>query len=427
MIRLKLNIISNLRKSDHKIILLFVLLQLIVVSCADWSSSPNSSKETEKIRITTPLNGDKISEGMINIFYNVTQPYSLKFLELYINNNFVKNIPPKNDGSLPVVNYFFDSSQVNKVFSIYLIFYDNDGRSFKSNTISDLQIVQDNRPPFKPYDVKLISFYNGTCNISWKDSSKYVQQYELWRKTGFDGEYLLHQQLASTFYNINDTGLDTNQIYFYKLRGIKSSGVSEFSSEVNTYGIASTGNLYPATNLNLQLLEDLSVKINWRDNSDNENYFTVERSLDNNLFRPIVFLPPNTVQYIDPAGGLALGTKFYYRIKNYSSTDSAISSVANITLNPVILTPPTNFSGIYNGTIPVIELRWVNNDNRILFFDIERKTENSNFVLLKRINAGNNLYLDFSILTQQNYTYRIRGFDSVRYSDYSNEITVSTF
>ncbi len=427
MIRLKLNIISNLRKSDHKIILLFVLLQLIVVSCADWSSAPNNSIETEKIRITTPINGDKISEGMINIFYNVSQPYSLRFLELYINGSFVKNIPPNDDGSLPAINYYFDSSQVDKLFHLYLILYDNNGNSFKSNTISNIRVVLDNRMPFKPYDVKLINFNNGTCNISWKDSSKYIQQYELWRKTGFDGEYILLQQLSGTFYNVNDTGLDTSKIYFYKIRGIKSSGISEFSSEVNTSGIYNSGSLFPATNLSLQVLNDLSIRINWRDNSDDENYFSVERSLDNNLFKSIAFLPPNSVEFTDPPGGLTLGTRYYYRIKNFSSTDSAVSTTANIVLNSGVLNPPSNLTAIYNSTVPVVELRWVNNDNRILFFDIERKTENSNFIPLKRINAGNNLYLDFSILTQQNYTYRIRGYDSIIYSDYSNEVTVSTF
>lgn len=427
MIRSNLNIHLFSNKTGNRRFLSLFLLLLLTISCAEWSSEPNNLSEGEKIKIISPINGEIVSEGSINIFYNISQPYSLKFLELYVNGNFVKNIPPNTDGSLPAINYYFDSSQVDKLFHLYLILYDNNGNSFKSNTISNIRVVLDNRMPFKPYDVKLINFNNGTCNISWKDSSKYIQQYELWRKTGFDGEYILHQQLSGTFYNVNDTGLDTSKIYFYKIRGIKSSGISEFSSEVNTSGIYNSGSLFPATNLSLQVLSDLSIRINWRDNSDDENYFSVERSLDNNLFKSIAFLPPNSVEFTDPPGGLTLGTRYYYRIKNFSSTDSAVSTTANIVLNSGVLNPPSNLTAIYNSTVPVVELRWVNNDNRILFFDIERKTENSNFIPLKRINAGNNLYLDFSILTQQNYTYRIRGYDSIIYSDYSNEVTVSTF
>jgi hypothetical protein len=418
----------NYRSTYHLFIKVILLLPLFYVSCAEWSSEPdNIYNDGKKIQITYPKSGYTVSEGLINIYYNVNQPYSTKFLELYLNGDFIKNIPPNSDGTLPAVNYFFDSSHVNKVFNLYLVYYDNEGRSYKSNTISDITLIKDNRLPFKPYNVRIINFQNGTCNISWKDSSKYIQQYELWRKTGFDGEYLLHQELSGTFFNTNDTGLDTNKTYYYKVRGIKSSGISEFSSEVNTSGIFNSGDLLPAANLTLQILEDFSIQLNWTDNSDNENYFSVERSTDNNLFSSIAYLPANTTQYIDNKNGLTIGLTYFYRIKNYSSTDSAISAVASIVLNSVILNPPTNLSADYDSTVPVVELRWINNDNRILFFNIERKTENGNFVFLKRVNAGNNLYLDFSIITQQNYTYRVRGFDSFRYSGYSNEVIVSTY
>jgi len=422
------NIFLNFSKSCFSYIKIIFVLPFFYVSCAEWSSEPdNSFNDGKKIQITYPKSGDIISEGLVNVYYNVNKAYSTKFLELYINGNFVKNIPPNSDGTLPDINYFFDSTQVNKVFNLYLIYYDNEGKSYKSNIISDIIIIKDNRLPFKPYNVRLINFNNGSCNISWKDSSKYIEQYELWRKTGFDGEYLLHQTLSGTFFNTNDNGLDTNKTYYYKVRGIKSSGASEFSSEVNTSGIFSSGDLLPATNLTLQILEDLSIQVNWTDNNDNENYFSVERSTDNNLFSSVAYLPPNTTQYIDPKSGLILGQTYFYRIKNYSSTDSAVSTVASIVLNSVILNPPTNLSANYDNTVPVVELRWTNNDNRILFFDIERKTENGNFTLLKRVNAGNNLYLDFSIVPQQKYTYRIRGFDLIRYSDYSNEVIVSTY
>ncbi|MDT3697476.1 MAG: fibronectin type III domain-containing protein [Ignavibacterium sp.] len=404
------------------------MLAFFYVSCAEWSSEPeNYLNDGKKIQITYPQSGDEISEGLVNIYYNVNQPYSVKFLELYINGNFIKNIPPNSDGTLPPVNYFFDSSQVNKIYNLYIIFYDNEGKSYKSNIISDITIIKDERLPFKPYNVRLINFKNGTCNISWMDSSKYIEQYELWRKTGLDGEYLLHQKLSGASFNTNDNGLDSSKTYYYKIRGVKLSGVSEFSSEVNTSGVISSGDLLPATNLTLQILEDYSIRINWTDNSDNENYFSVEKSTDNILFSSVAYLPPNTTQYVDPKSGLTLGLTYFYRIKNFSNSDSAVSQVASIVLNSTILNPPTNLSANYDSTVPVVELRWINNDNRILFFDIERKTENGNFALLKRVNAGNNLYLDFNIQLQQNYAYRVRGFDSVRYSDYSNEVVVSTY
>ena len=89
--------------------------------------------------------------------------------------------------------------------------------------------------------------------------------------------------------------------------------------------------------------------------------------------------------------------------------------------------PPTNLTANYNNTVKVIQLNWDNSDNNILYFDIERKTDSRDFTLLRRIEAVDNIYLDFDIETNKVYTYRIRGYDLNRFSEYSNEVTISTF
>jgi titin len=288
-------------------------------------------------------------------------------------------------------------------------------------------VTKDNRLPFKPYNISLIKFDDGSCNISWKDSSRYIEKYELWRKIDFSGEYILLQELSGNSFNTNDFGLDTNKIYFYKLRGIKSSGTSEFSSEVNTAGIITSGDLYPPSNLTASISGTTVVTLNWNDNSDNENYFSVERSLDNINFNSIAALSKNTTTFKDSGNGLLIGTNYNYRIKAYSNTDSAQSNTTSIRIASNILLPPSNLTAVYDSTIGVIELDWINNDNNILFIDVERKTENSNFAMIRRLNTGNNLYLDFGITGNQIYSYRIRGYDLNTYSDYSNEVTISTF
>ena len=88
--------------------------------------------------------------------------------------------------------------------------------------------------------------------------------------------------------------------------------------------------------------------------------------------------------------------------------------------------PPTNLAATYNSTVKVIQLTWNNSDNNILYFDIERKTGSDNFSLQRRIEATSNLYLDFNIDTNKIYTYRIRGYDLNRFSEYSNEVVIST-
>jgi len=412
--------------TKKRIYTIFIIVLIIISqSCADLSSDPNLSNS--KIQITSPSNNGTLMEGYNEIIYTLEQPYSIKFIELYINGIFVKNIPSNSNGTAPTISIQLDSTYIGQKFNLYLIYYDTDGTSQKSNTVNEVLVTNDNRVPFKPYNCALLKFNDGSINISWKDSSGYIEKYELWRKINLDGEYLLHQELSGKSYNTNDENLDTTKIYFYKVRGYKSSGFSDFSDEINTAGIISSGNLLPPTNLSASVSGISSVILNWEDNSDNENYFAVQRSSAGGIFKRIAALTKNSTTYLDSGNGTIVGSTYLYRIVSYSNEDSAISNTVSIKITSGILLPPTNLTATYNSLVRVIQLNWNSSDNNILYFDIERKTELSDFTLIRRIDSSNNLYLDFSTETNKVYTYRVRGYDLNRFSDYSNEVTISTF
>lgn len=421
--------IKNIFKSYPKVFLFLAFPLIALQSCADLSSNPeeNLSIGNNKIQITSPQNTNNITTGINSIFYNIVQPYSVKFIELYINDDFKKNIPPNPDGTLPLINFTIDTTLIGQNISLYLIYYSTDGTSSKSNTIIDLLVNRAIEIPFKPYNVILTNLNYDSYNISWKDSSRRIDQYELWRKIDFTGEYLLHKVLSGNSFNTNDDGLDTNKIYFYKVRGINGSQASDFSAEVNTKFIITSGNLYPPSNLTASISTPTSVTLNWTDNSDNENYFAVERSSDNIKFIRIAALGKNTVAYKDSSGELTIASTYYYRIKSYSDTDSAVSNTISVRFTTNILIPPSNLAASYNRNVNVIELTWINNDANSLFIYIERKIANGNFAVIRRVDSVTSLYLDFNITANQNYTYRIRAYDLNNYSDYSNEFTISTF
>ena len=416
---------KSLNKKGRIFLVLITVLIFISQSCADLSSDPNSSNS--KIQISSPSNSGTLMEGNNEIIYSIAQPYSIKFLELYINGTFVKNIPPNSNGTAPSISIQLDSTYIGQKLNLYLIYYDTDGTSQKSNTVNEVLVTNDNRVPFKPYNLALLKFNNESINISWKDSSRYIEKYELWRKINLDGEYLLHQELSGKAYNTNDDNLDTSKIYFYKVRGYKGSGFSNFSDEINTAGIISSGNIFPPTNLTANITGIANVRLNWEDNSDNENYFAVQRSSAGGIFNRIAALTKNSTTYLDSGNGVVVGSTYLYRIVAYSNEDSAISNTISIKITSGILLPPTNLTATYNSSVRVVQLNWNSSDNNILYFDIERKTELSDFTLIRRIDSNNNLYLDFSVEPNKVYTYRVRGYDLNRYSDYSNEVIISTF
>jgi uncharacterized protein len=414
----------SLNKRRKIFLILLTVLIIISQSCADLSSDPNSSNS--KIQISSPSNNGTLMEGNNEIIYSIAQPYSIKFIEIYVNGTFIKNIPPNSNGTAPSISIQLDSTYIGQKLNLYLIYYDTDGTSQKSNTVTEVLVTNDNRVPFKPYNLALIKFKDGSINISWKDSSRYIEKYELWRKANFDGEYLLHQELSGKAYNTNDDNLDTSKIYFYKVRGYKSSGFSSFSDEINTAGIISSGNIFPPTNLTANVTGIANVRLNWEDNSDNENYFAVQRSSAGGIFNRIGALTKNSTTYLDSGNGTVVGSTYLYRIVAYSNEDSAVSNTVSIKITSGILIPPTNLTTTYNSLVRVVQLNWNSSDNNILYFDIERKTELGDFTLIRRIDASNNLYLDFSVETNKVYTYRVRGYDLNRFSEYSNEVTIPT-
>lgn len=405
-----------------------LLFLLNIQSCADLSSNPDSENPDDvnyKILISTPSSNEQLSQGNNEIIYSIKNPYSLKFVELYINGEFKRNYPPNADGSAPQIFYNFDSTYVGKTISVYLIYYDKDNTSSKSNVITNLNVTIDNRLPYKPYNVSLIKFDDGSCNISWKDSSHYIEKYQIWKKSGIEGVYSILQEVSGSTNNINDYGLDSSIIYFYKVKGIKNSGESPFSTEVNTGGIITSGNLFPPSDLTAEVTNSLTVKLAWKDNSDNENYFIVQRSIDKSVFSDITYLARNSTSYEDKSN-LISGNTYYYRIKSYSNTDSAYSNIIAVKISSVILLPPSNLTATYNKDAGVVEIRWNKSDNNALYFDVERKINSSEFQLLRRVDLSTTIYLDFNITSGNNYVYRVRSYDSSRYSDYSNEVSVST-
>lgn len=421
---------DNKGKKIFEFCALFLSL-IFIQSCADLSLSPDQNGDQQnanlKINISSPVSNTELSEGVHEIVYSVATPYSMKFIELYINGEFKRNYPPNQDGTAPQIFFNLDTSYIGKTISIYLIYYDKDNTSQKSNTISNLKITIDNQLPFKPYNITLINFNDGSCNISWKDSSRYVETYQIWKKTGTSGEYSLLQEVSGNSNNINDYGLESGIIYFYKVRGKKISGFSPFSSEINSAGLITSGNLFPPSELTAALSGISSVELNWKDNSDNENYFVVERSIDNLKFFNIAVLVRNANSFQDNSNGLLIGSTYFYRIKAYSNTDSAFSITVSLKILSTVLLPPANLTANYNKNIGVIELNWNKSDNSTVYFDIEKKIDANNYVFLRRTNASRTLFLDFDVSSNHNYKYRIRGYDLNRYSDYSNEVTVSTF
>ena len=399
----------------------------LFIGCTNLiTDSPSDVNSNTTIEIFSPVNGDSVGIGVTEIEYLISTSASLKFMELYVNGSFMRNYPPNSDGSQPRIYLQLNESVIGTSFDYYLIYYDFNETSVKSDDISDVQVVATVNPPYIPFNLSLINVTPSKVNLSWKDSSLLVSNYEIWKKIDFDGTYQKYLNVEGNVFNINDENLDPAILYSYKVKGLNRFGESEFSDEVNTFGVSSSGDLYPPTNLITTARGTMLVRLKWTDNSTNENLFAIERRQENEEFLKIGFVDRNITSFADSINGLVEGGEYYYRIKAFSNSDSAWSNESFTQTYWYNIIRPTNLRGVYLGDTRII-LTWNDDDNTNTIFEVERKVHGEDqFITIATIPGDQNIYLDENLILQQSYMYRVRSGDGVYYSDYSNVVTIGT-
>jgi hypothetical protein len=112
------------------------------------------------------------------------------------------------------------------------------------------------------------------------------------------------------------------------------------------------------------------VIIHWKDNTDNETSFVLERSDDNLVYTGIAFPLANTTGYSDSIG-LVPNKTYYYRIKAVSGADTSSYSIAVSVKTPTLATAPAvpavpvpaNGFQYAESTAGALTLKWTGSTN----------------------------------------------------------------
>lgn len=172
-----------------------------------------------------------------------------------------------------------------------------------------------------------------------------------------------------------------------------------------------------------------TLSLSWSDNSDNEEYFLLERSdVNSTNFIEIVELSKNKTAYIDSA--LLEGTEYYYRIRAvrnnnlYSDYSNVISATTNVELPP---NSPINLNAS-NIDYTTISLEWIDNSDDEEYFLLERAAgDSTQLTEIVELSSNTTTYIDSNLTRDTKYYYQIR---AVRkgdiYSQYSNIADATT-
>ncbi|EMR04647.1 right-handed parallel beta-helix repeat-containing protein [Cesiribacter andamanensis] len=177
--------------------------------------------------------------------------------------------------------------------------------------------------------------------------------------------------------------------------------------------------------------ESLSIKLQWQDNSDNEQNFVLERS-EIQTFGQVqsMTLAANTQSYTDK--GLTAGKTYYYRIiAKGNSAKSGYSNTATLLLEaqtpppPASVETPTSLTATYSSA-GTVQLSWKDVATNETKYIVERSTS-STFTSPQQwtLAANASTYEDVSSLQRNTtYYYRVLAANDSQKSGYSNVASV---
>ncbi|WP_295125127.1 autotransporter-associated beta strand repeat-containing protein [uncultured Chitinophaga sp.] len=154
-----------------------------------------------------------------------------------------------------------------------------------------------------------------------------------------------------------------------------------------------------------------TINCNWTDNSDNEDYFILERSIDNETFVDIAHPAANVTAFND--GGLQAGTTYYYRIKAHSAlSESVYNTVASVTTPaagtlPSATTTPSPLNGTSNIMLnnQAFSMSW--NGNYADTYEVYLGTDTGNLVKLGDVPASSATFIPAGLEPNTQYFWRI--------------------
>ncbi|MFA5143347.1 MAG: S8 family serine peptidase [Candidatus Omnitrophota bacterium] len=275
--------------------------------------------------------------------------------------------------------------------------------------------------PFKaPSDLRVINNTSTMVELSWKNNSALITDFEIERKAAVGGAYAKIDEVKAKNTSYKDKKVPSGVTCFYRVRAAKGSAYrSKYSNEVNVDTV-----LPGPSGLTATAVSSMQINLAWLDNSKDERKFCVERKTGaGGTYVEIHRTASNHANYKDNRA--IPGTTYYYRVRaiNKKGAYSEYSDVASaITLLPAP-------SGLTATAISkkAIKLYWTDNSKDEKNFLIERKLgANGTYAQIHKTGPKDNDYKDTQLSAGTTYYYRVRVVNKSAYSEYSNEAHAAT-
>jgi tripartite motif-containing protein 71 len=285
-------------------------------------------------------------------------------------------------------------------------------------------------PPSSPTLLTASTWSANQIFLSWNDTSINETGFLIERCQGENcTQFAEVTQVAGNTTSFSDTGLAANMTYTYRVRAVNSAGNSGYSNTAS----ATTLPIAPAAPAGLvaTAFSSTQINLNWTDASDNETGFIVERCQGDcgSGFAVIASVAADTTVFSD--SGLIAETSYTYRVYAANAGgNSDYSNSASATTLPLVTIPPASPSALVSTAVSSnqVDLDWADASNNEDGFKIERCSGSrcKNFIEVASVGANVTYWSDTTVVENTVYQYRIRAYNNIGNSAYSNVTRITT-
>lgn len=180
--------------------------------------------------------------------------------------------------------------------------------------------------PPAPTNVVAVALSENAIRLTW-DDVLYEFEYWIYRSEFADTGFIYIDKVTSNVTTYDDTtALSPNKTYYYKI-GAWNTTVNPpvFSDVVSATTEEAISQPAAPTGLQANPVEKTSdsIQLTWTDNSDNETYFLITRSLTNSNFTVLGTAGPDKTTYTDTS--LTPCTTYYYRVYSHNTSGPSLT------------------------------------------------------------------------------------------------------
>jgi len=273
-----------------------------------------------------------------------------------------------------------------------------------------------------PSGLKASAISGTGIELSWNDNSSNESGFEVWRMVDNSTIWELVTGVEKNVRTYQDLYLTAGKQYSYKVRAYISEAAiySLYSNSAATITTVPD----PPTNLTFGKVSSTAIKLVWKDNSQNESGFIVEKKNEtNDTWSEIASLSANITSYT--ITGLIDTQTYTYRIKAFNSVYNSVSYSNEVKVALITPGAPLNLN-LEPFSASQIKIQWTDNSESEQGFKIERKIGNGSFGEIASVGQNATTYIDKNLASSTEYLYRVRAYNSSGFSAYSETKSVFT-